>query len=80
MYICEKCGSISEIQEFLYEAIISTEHKEEIVALYGNTWISDDYKDILCEKYSKSEALQIINNKEISEFLVKHHLFYEYTY
>ena len=78
MYICEKCGSISEIQEFLYEAIISTEHKEEIVALYGNTWISDDYKDILCEKYSKSEALQIINNKEISEFLVKHHLFYEY--
>ena len=79
MYICETCGSVNEIQEFLYEAVIPVEHKEEIVALFGNTWITEDYKDTLREKYSETETLKIIKNTELSEFLTKHHLYFKYS-
>ena len=79
MHICETCGSVNEIQEFLYEAVIPVEHKDELVALYGNTWITEDYKDTLLEKYSETEALKIINNTELSEFLTDHHLFFKYA-
>lgn len=78
MYICENCGTVEEIGDFLYLATIPSDCREELVALVGNTWIGNEYRELLKDKYPKDEIRRVVSNADLSDFLARHHLFFKY--
>lgn len=65
-YICEKYGLVSQIGEFVFQALISTDHYEKI--------------ELLSESYADNKLLSGYENDEISSFLSKHSVMHRLSY
>lgn len=65
-YICEKYGLVSQIGEFVFQALISTDHYEKI--------------ELLSESYADNKLLSGYENDEISSFLSKHNVMHRLSY
>ena len=64
--ICETYGEITQIDEFLFRAVLPTNYYKEI--------------ELLSESYSNKKLLKGVENEELTSFLSKHNVMHRLTF
>ena len=78
MYICDHYGKVSEIQDFLYEAVIPIEERDQLVALSEGGGVPGEYAEFLSIEPSRFMRDSCSYNIDMMDYLEQNHLYFRY--